>query len=180
MHTGDGPCRQGQYINICKLCLSRMKLAASDSEDAHLPVKFLENIWTSRHDKQDFLDLIDKWAAVQGFQALAIKDVLHTLFLTAGSGCHSHHEYQEFISDYQELKKTIYRIIENDFKPAQWKQRLVNHIEKRIPPLHGLAQYVGYGLYNNNGLRRVLNSFGRKWVLPAQNGKNHKIRIHVD
>jgi activator of 2-hydroxyglutaryl-CoA dehydratase/predicted nucleotide-binding protein (sugar kinase/HSP70/actin superfamily) len=180
MHTGDGPCRQGQYINICKLCLSRMKLAASDSEDAHLPVKFLENIWTSRHDKQDFLDLIDKWAAVQGFQALAIKDVLHTLFLTAGSGCHSHHEYQAFISDYQELKKTIYRIIENDFKPAQWKQRLVNHIEKRIPPLHGLAQYVGYGLYNNNGLRRVLNSFGRKWVSPAQNGKNHKIRIHVE
>ena len=183
MHTGDGPCRQGQYTHICKLCLARLKKPSGPESSRPRPIKFLENIWTSQNDRHDMLAFVNTWTAVLGFEALVIKDVLHSVFLTGSSNCRCHEEYLRFLEEYRSLKKMIYHVIEHRFKPARWKEALVDLIERRIPALNGPAQYFGYGLYNNNGVRELLREFGRRWMSqdPAETrNRNHKIKIHVE
>jgi len=187
MHTGDGPCRQGQYIDMCKLNFYKM-LGNSvnqnvDPRDGHFPIKFLENIATSLHNKRDYLSAIEKWGAIQAYHAIALKGVLHSIYLKASSNCKNYEEFKKLNLDYIELKHTVYNRLEYKIKPGRFSRFIVNEIEKKLPKLNGLAQYFGYGLFNNNGFRKIFKKFGDKWIRSHTNGAdldNRKINIHVE
>jgi activator of 2-hydroxyglutaryl-CoA dehydratase/predicted nucleotide-binding protein (sugar kinase/HSP70/actin superfamily) len=187
MHRGDGPCRQGQYIDICKLAFHRMfgnsNNNTPDPQNTHVPIRFLEQMTTSLHDKGDYLSKIEKWTTIQGFHALIVTGVLRSLYLTVSSRCKDYEEYEQFQRDYRTLKRTICDLLEHNVKPGKFSRFIVNIIDRRFPKLGGPAQYFGYGLFNNNGLRTILKNFGDKWIRNHTNGsdrEHQKIKIHVD
>lgn len=187
MHSGDGPCRQGQYIDICKLNFYRMfKNSLNQTPDGRnisFPIKFLVNITTELNDKDDYIREVEKWITIQGFQAIIAKGVLHSIYLKAGSNCRNYEEFEKLKLDFSKLKQTVYDILEHNIKPGKFARFIVDKIERRLPKLGGLAQYFGYGLYNNNGIRRILKKYNNKWLCIQKNKsdlKNRKIKIHIE
>jgi activator of 2-hydroxyglutaryl-CoA dehydratase/predicted nucleotide-binding protein (sugar kinase/HSP70/actin superfamily) len=168
MHYGDGPCRQGQYIDICKFNLYRtfrntVKSAAkTNPSDSHFPIKFLANIATEVNDQKDLLSEIENWTAVQGIHAIVLKGVLEKIYLKGSSNCRNPEEYKEFNRDYRELKQDIYQHLEKNIEPGRAARFLVNKVEQIIPGCSGIANYFGYGLFNSNGLRKILKPFRKK------------------
>lgn len=187
MHSGDGPCRQGQYKDICKLIFYKMfensLNKTPDGRNIHFPIKFLVNITTELHDKDDYIPEVEKWITIQGFQAIIVRGVLHSIYLQAGSNCRSYEEFEMLKLDFSKLKQTVYYILEHNIKPGKFAQFIVDKIERKLPMLGGIAQYFGYGLFNNNGIRRVLKEFNYKWLHIQKNKsdlRNGKVRIHVE
>jgi activator of 2-hydroxyglutaryl-CoA dehydratase/predicted nucleotide-binding protein (sugar kinase/HSP70/actin superfamily) len=168
MHYGDGPCRQGQYIDICKFNLFRtfrntVKSAANTNPpDRHFPIKFLANIATEVNEQRDLLSDIEKWTAVQGIHAIVLKGVLQTIYLKGGSNCRNFEEYKEFNRDYRKLKQDIYQHLEKNIEPGRAARFIVDKVEQIIPGCSGIARYFGYGLFNSNGLRKILKPFRKK------------------
>jgi len=187
MQYSDGPCRQGQYIDICKLNLYN-QFRSSDNHNRNTKnqgrkIKFLPNLTTALHGDQDYLTQLEKWAALQVFQIVVIKDVLHSIFLKHSVRCKNFEEFQKFKIEYVKLKKEIYETIEYNMKPGRITQNIVDQIESKIPWLSGIAKYIGYGFYNNNGLRNIFRKFERKWNRNSENEKivvDDKIKIHVE
>lgn len=187
IHSGDGPCRQGQYLDICKLNFYRL-LKKSDNNfpgarNINFPVKFLVNIATELHDKDDYISEIEKWTTIQGFHAIVVKGVLHSVYLKAVSTCRNYEEFEKLKYDFRKLKKAIYDRLEYKIKPGKLARFIVDKIEQGFPKFAGFAQYFGYGLYNNNGIRRILNDFNSKWLSVQKNKsdyKDKKIKIHVE
>jgi len=187
MQTGDGPCRHGQYIEMCKLNLYRVYRNPGKQtfalQDNHLPIKFLESMATESHDKKDFISEIEKWAAIQGYHAVVIKGVLHSIYLKASSNCRNFEEFEKLKLDYRKLKQHVHEMLEFKVKPGSVSRFIVDKIERWIPKLGGIAQYFGYGLFNNNGLRKIFKDFRDKWIQNHTNGtglKNAKTKIHVE
>ncbi len=204
MHYGDGPCRQGQYIDICKFNLYKtfrnpMKSAAnnipSDRHFPHFPIKFLANIATEVHDQKDLLSEIEEWTAVQGIHAIVLKGVLQTIYLKGSSNCRDFEEYQEFNRDYRKLKQDIYQHLEKNIKPGGAARFIVDRVVRIIPGCSGIARYFGYGLFNNNGLRKILKSFRQKHnqkflrgsrgqffqkAPPGRRRQDKKLKIYVE
>jgi len=187
MHYGDGPCRQGQYVDICKLnfykILGNLDGQPPELQNGRFPIKFLENIATSLHNKQDYIAELEKWTVVQGYQGIIMKGVLHSMFLKASSNCQDFEEFEALKRDFINLKQTVYEMIEYKVKPNRFSRWLVKTIENRFPRLGGPAQYFGYGLYNNNGFRKVFKAFGDKWIRKYENGEvdpKRKVKVYVD
>ena len=187
IHSGDGPCRQGQYMNICQLNLQKILNdsinQSSDLRNVDFPVKFLVNFATELDDSDDYVSEIEKWTTIQSFQAIITKGVLHSIYLKAYSNCRDHEELERLDHDYRKLKHAIYDLLEHKIKPGTLNRFIVDRIEQHLPKLGGLAQYFGYGLYNNNGIRRVLKDFRNKWATRQVSNPdltNGKISIHVD
>jgi len=187
MQYGDGPCRQGQYIDICKLNLHTQFGGSNNqngsSEDQEHEIKFLPNMATALHTDQDYLTQLEKWAALQVFHIVVIKDVLHSVFLKHSVLCKNNDEFQIFKLEYGHLKKRVYDTIEYNMKPGNVAQYITDQIESKLPWLSGIAKYIGYGFYNNNGLRSIFKEFDQKWSRKSDNGKypeNDKIKIHVE
>jgi len=187
IHSGDGPCRQGQYIHICKLNLYRM-LENNFSQtpvgrNMRFPIKFLVHIATELHDKEDYISGIEKWITIQGFQAIILKGVLHSIYLKASSNCNNYEEFERLKFNFSKLKQTVYDMLEHNIKPSKFARFIVNEIEQKLPKYGGLAQYFGYGLFNNNGIRRILKKHNNKWLCTQKNKsdfENRKVKIHVD
>jgi activator of 2-hydroxyglutaryl-CoA dehydratase/predicted nucleotide-binding protein (sugar kinase/HSP70/actin superfamily) len=187
IHKGDGPCRQGQYVDICKLTFHRIfenyRNQTPDPQNEHFPIKLLEQMTSSLNNKKDYISEIEKWTTIQGFHALTVMGVLQSLYLKISSTCENYEEYEEFKLDYRKLKETIYYMLEHNVKPSKFSRFIVDQIEKRFPRLGGLAQYFGYGLFNNNGLRKIFKQFVNQWMRKQTNGSdndNQKIKIHVE
>jgi predicted nucleotide-binding protein (sugar kinase/HSP70/actin superfamily) len=187
MQYSDGPCRQGQYIDICKLNLYN-QFRNSDNSNRNTKnlgrqIKFLPNLTTALHRDQDYLTQLEKWAALQVFQIVVIKDVLHSIFLKHSAQCKNNEEFQKFKIEYGKLKKEIYDTIEYNMKPGRLTQNIVDQIESKISWFSGIAKYIGYGFYNNNGLRKIFREFDRKWNRNSENERitvDDKIKIHVE
>jgi hypothetical protein len=143
------------------------------------PVRFLVNFATELDDDDDYVPEIEKWTTLQGFQAIIAKGVLHSIYLKAFSDCRDHEELEKLDRDYRELKHAVYELLEHNVKPGRLNRYVVDKIERHVPGLGGLAQYLGYGLYNNNGLRRVLRDFNGTWLNKPVNSDG-KLNIHVD
>ena len=187
MQSGDGPCRQGQYIDICKLNLYKRfnALDIKTPEPGHTdyPVHILTNMTTSLNNKSDFMSELEDWAAAQVYHAVVIKDVLHAIYLEGSAKCSDEKGYRDFLGAYKELKATVMSKLENDLKPGESVQKLVNLVDKRLTRLSGVVKYFGYGFHNNNGLRKILREFVRNSM--PRNGSmntngNGKLKIHVD
>jgi len=187
MHKGDGPCRQGQYIDICKLAFLKIfehfRDQTPDPKNERFPIKLLEQLTSSLSNKNDYISGIEKWTTIQGFHALTVMGVLQSLYLKISTICKNHEEYEKFKSDYKKLKETIYSTLENKTKPSRFSRLVVDQIERRFPRLVGPAQYFGYGLFNNNGLRKTFREFADKWDTKQTNGSDNndtRIKVHVE
>jgi activator of 2-hydroxyglutaryl-CoA dehydratase/predicted nucleotide-binding protein (sugar kinase/HSP70/actin superfamily) len=201
MHYGDGPCRQGQYIDICKFNLFRTfrntmePTANTNSQDRHFPIKFLANIATEVHNQKDLLSELEEWTAVQGIHAIVLKGVIQTIYLKGSSNCRNFEEYKEFNRDYRKLKQDIYQHLEKNIEPGRAARFIVDKVERIIPGCSGLARYFGYGLFNSNGLRKILKPFRKKYnqkflrgsrgqffqkAPPGRRRQNKKLKIYVE
>lgn len=187
MHTGDGPCRQGQYLDICKLIFYRLsgKLhnQTSHRQDKRFPIKFLASIATEIHNQKDYISEIEKWMVIQGFHAFIMKDVLHSIYLKVGANCNDYEDFKEFKIDYRKLQQRVYEALAANTKPGKFPRFIVAKIERRFPRLGALAQYFGYGLFKNNGLRKILKEFNRKWInkhINKKNLKSKKLNVHIE
>jgi len=187
IHSGDGPCRQGQYMNICQLNLQKVLddsvNKSSELQHVDFPVKFLVNFATELDDDDDYVTEIEDWTTLQGFHGIITQGVLHATYLKAFSTCRDHDELKKLDHDFRKLKDEVYNLLEHNIKPGRLSRFMVDKTERHIPKLGGVAQYIGYGLYNNNGLRRVLKEFSDTWM-KRKNGSpesgNGRINIHVD
>jgi len=187
MQYGDGPCRQGQYIDVCKLNLYRLFGNSNNKtmkpQNGNLPIKFLTNISTALHNKKDYLTVLENWATVQVYHTIVLNDVLHSIYLKISSNCKNFEEFEKFKLDYKKLKQTVYDIIEYKMKPGKFTQFIVDKIEQRLSKFSGLAKYFCYGFFNNNGIRKIFKEFNRNWIQNNTNGtdlNNEQIKIHIE
>ncbi|MFC1668575.1 acyl-CoA dehydratase activase-related protein, partial [Chlamydiota bacterium] len=176
---GDGPCRQGQYYEMHKLLAYKTfgssKAATRDHKLENISLKFL-----IAHEENNYdFGGGDEWALIQGFHAFFAKAVLHSLFLKGGKVCKNKEEFDLFYSDYEQLVDQIERMFEFELEPSRKILRSIHFISQVIPPLAGVAKYFGYGLYNNNGLRKIFKKFKNKWDKPLE-GAPPQLKIHID
>jgi activator of 2-hydroxyglutaryl-CoA dehydratase/predicted nucleotide-binding protein (sugar kinase/HSP70/actin superfamily) len=179
MQTGDGPCRQGQYLDICKLNVYK-KFVEKNSE---VLIKFFSNTTTSLHTEKDFLSELEKWAALQVYHIVVIKDVLHSIFIKFVSNCTSIETYEKFVIAHQQLKREVYDLIEHKMKPGKNARQISAWIDNHISPISGIAKYLLFGFYKNNGLRRIFKKFNRQWnriISCSDPESNEKSKIYVD
>ena len=159
---GEGPCRQGQYYEIHKF----LTYKAYDNVDW---IKILVG-----KECEGYNVGFDEWVILHTIQGLIIHGILFDIFLQGGAECSNYDEFQEFYFDFLKLKGLIYKKFEN-IRP---NKKIVNALKKNKDknPLNWVIKYFGYGLYNNNGFRRMFQDFSRKWIKNPQN----RLKIHIE
>ncbi len=185
MHGGDGPCRLGQYVHMYKMTFDRLfgKRSIDKKGRQQPPIKLIENVSSSLLGKDDYSAELDKWVGIQAYHALIVQGIFHSVYLKAASSVRSRKEFDAMRADYVKMKEDIYYILEHKIKPGKFAQGLVDFCEKRLPKLAGPVLYFAFGLYNNNGIRKLLRKFSNRWVKPYENATEsdkRKIHIHVD
>ena len=189
MNGGDGPCRLGQYIHVFKLAFcsvfgrAEVPCPAEGEGDGSVRIRFLENISSSLDDRGDVLTAVAPWAGILGYQGVVAHGLFHSLLLKAASRCRDEAAFQTLLKEYRELKEAVHRQIEFGAPPGPAAQRLVDGVSRYAPPLAGPAKYLGYGLWNNFGLRRLFRSFAERWIFPAERdarADTRPVRIHLD
>lgn len=160
---GTGPCRQGQYYEQHKL-LSHKLFSGNGGGKA---LKLLVS-----RESAGYNFGVEEWAVVQVYQGFIVTGVLQSL-LMKGSRCRDHEEYERFYADYLRMKEEVIASLEHSrphalkLAAARWAGRL---------GLGAIGKYLAYGLYNNNGLRRILGDFSAKW---SRSGRT-KITIFIE
>lgn len=161
-NKGTGPCRQGQYFEQHKL-LAFNKLKNNTMLDSFKILVAQE---------EDGFDVgLEDWTQVLVYQGLALQGVLLSLLLKS-SHCKDYAEFQQFHKEYVELKTKLFDMLESS-KPGKTALQAVKISEKA--GLGKLGKYFAYGVYNNNGLKKPLKEFAKKWVRNS----DMKINIHV-
>ncbi len=161
-NKGTGPCRQGQYYEMHKLLLSKQfgcNACRGSSRTLEYPIKLLVG-----HEKDGFNVGLDEWALIQSFQGIVLQGVLHAILLRAGAACQDYDHYQKFYEDYIKLKNDINKILETKSRPNKTILAMAPAIGKKSLIGGAIFKYFGYGLYRNNGLRKILKKFSRKWI----------------
>ena len=173
-NKGQGPCRQGQYFEQHKLCLYKKFSADNTLEGMSKKIKLMV-----AHEQEAYNIGLEEWALAQAFHGLIIKSVLDMIMLKAGASCRDLAEYNKFYQEFLILKSEINGIFANKTRPADKRKKILNAVSRQSAPLGAIAKYFGYGLYNNNGIRKLVRGFSRRW-LPAQEAGGDKIRIHIE
>jgi len=168
-NKGTGPCRQGQYFEMHKLMLNKKLNCPSCGANFHRSIDYQTKLLAA-HEKNNYNVGVPEWVLIQSFQGLIMQGVLHSLFLKFGSACRNHEEFKDFYQEFLNLKKQISGIQENEIRP---KAEMIKNAEKisRISPVFGgIYKYFAFGFYNNNGMRKTLADFSRRWqsILPQQ------------
>ncbi|MHB8770754.1 MAG: BadF/BadG/BcrA/BcrD ATPase family protein [Syntrophales bacterium] len=189
MNGGDGPCRLGQYIHVFKLAFTavfgrpEIPCPAPGGSDGSVRVRFLENISSSLADRGDVLTAVAPWAGILGYQGVVCHGLFHSLLARAAARCRDEASFGALQREYRQLKEAVHRQIEFGAPPGPAAGRLVEAVSRRAPLLAGVAKYLGYGLWNNFGLRRLFRDFAERWIVPARgDGRpvRQPIRIHLD
>jgi len=185
MHGGDGPCRLGQYVELFKLSFYRIygipiNFKVNNNEPFE-GIKILENLSSGLLNVDDYTAQVEKWAGSQAYQVVILHGIVHSMYLRAGEMCETHEQYEAMKQDYYDLKDSLQYIAEFEAKPSDAMINIVSFFDKHIPKLGGVAQYFAFGLWRNNGYRKHLKKFSKKWILPQEKkGYEPKIKIHVD
>lgn len=185
MHGGDGPCRLGQYVHIYKMSFDKLFIRNPKDRKGRIqpPIQLIENVSSSLLGKDDYTAELDKWVGIQAYHALIMQGIFHSVYLKAASSVTSRTEFDAMRKDYIKLKEDVFYILEHKTKPGAFAEGVVDFFEKRLPKLAGPALYFAYGLYNNNGFRKLLRKFSNKWIKPYENkasSDKRKIRVHID
>lgn len=165
-NKSHGPCRQGQYFEQHKLLLYQ-KFGTSNQN-----VKLM-----AARESHGYNPGFEDWIVILGVQGVVLQGVFHTLLLKAGGDCSNLAEYNSFYHDYLKMKNDVYKMVEKGAKPGKLAEKIADLIDKKSAVLGGVFKYFAYGFYNNNGIRRVLKRFAKKWI---RNSDKKKIRIHVE
>ena len=189
MHGGDGPCRLGQYIQVFKLAFYRAWSGSevpdelSPDKIAATKIRFIENVSSSLTGKNDCTVAFEPWVGLLGYQGVIVQGLLYSLLLKGASFCRDEASFRALLTDYRVLKEQIYGHIEFRARPGPIARKLVNLVSRRRPALAGPAKYLGYGLWNNFGLRRYIRAFARRWISSGNGSRNNEqrqLRIHLD
>ena len=189
MNGGDGPCRLGQYIHVFKLAFhsvfgkAEASYSAEGGGDGSVGIRFLENISSSLADRGDVLTAVAPWAGILGYQGVVVHGLFHSVLLKAASRCRDEAAFHTLLEEYRELKRAVHRQIEFGAPPGRTAQCLVGGVSRCVPSLAGPAKYLGYGLWNNFGLRRIFRTFAERWITPVERNAGmdtRPIRIHLD
>ncbi|MFC1670822.1 acyl-CoA dehydratase activase-related protein, partial [Spirochaetota bacterium] len=188
MPSGDGPCRFGQYPEMAKLELYKMigREKSSGNANSYPPIKIMENLMSSQEGKKDYYLPVEKWVAYQAFQGIIMHGAFLSVFFKAGSYIKNSQQYEKLVKDFREMKSRVATVIENETDPGKYIVALSKFTEKYLPKLSGLVTYFGYGLYNNNGMRKIFKEFHDKWIYPfesspdSKGNEQKKLKIHVD
>lgn len=176
-NKGTGPCRQGQYYEMHKLLLSKQFGCAgckNSNQNLTAQIKLLVG-----HEKDGFNVGLPEWALIQAFQGVILQGVLHAILLKAGAACQNYDEYQEFYENYKKLKNKIYESLEKNSQPNKTILTLSEKIGKKSFSAGVILKYFSYGIYNNNGLRKILKTFAEKWIKKSED-KPNQINIHLE
>lgn len=181
-NKGAGPCRQGQYFEMHKLLLNKKFGCASCQKKESKENKAIEHQLRLLvgHDKDGYNVGLDEWALIQSFQGAILQGILHSILLEFGANCDGDNQYQEFYDDYLQLKKQIYETLEKKTKPKEIVLKAMKKINKKSNIAGIISRYLGYGLYNNNGLRKILNNFSNKWSELRNKSQKNRIKIHIE
>ena len=182
MHGGDGPCRLGQYVNIFKLNLlnSFRSHYDEDKSSGFFPLYIMENLFSGLEGKKDYYIDIEPWTALQALQSIVIKGILHTLYFEASALCNDKEEYDRMCESLEECRQKLFEIFEYNTRPSLVKTAVVKMFKTYIRKAAPLSEYFCYGLYNNNGIRKVLREFSDVWIRKDHDPETKKLRIHVD
>ncbi|MGD9357030.1 MAG: hypothetical protein PVH71_10100, partial [Chromatiales bacterium] len=170
-NTGEGPCRQGQYVEAHKIFLDRQEKSSSKGHPGELIMQFLVG-----HEDIGYDFGLPRWLFVRTAQAIILQGVLHDLLARGSSRCRNYDDYRTFLNAYRALKAEVYDYLEHRTRPAPSSLRLAKRTE-RAPGLNYLVNYFAWGLHRRD-LQRMLKRFARKWCstpLPEEAS-----RIHVD
>jgi activator of 2-hydroxyglutaryl-CoA dehydratase/predicted nucleotide-binding protein (sugar kinase/HSP70/actin superfamily) len=197
-NKGSGPCRQGQYYELHKLLLHKKYASSKISApvqgacasscgdgdfcggdavlgESHDPLKLMV-----AHEKEGFNIGLDEWVLVQAYQGLILQGLLHSVLLKSAVVCRDYDEYREFMHDYYAMQNEIYHIMEHSVRPNKFMKLIVKSASIGPKYAGAISKYFCYGLYNNNGYRKVLKKFSSKWFRGRYSGKKPKMRIHAD
>ena len=186
MNGGDGPCRLGQYLQVFKMAFFRIfgsPVVAGAEGSGSVHVRLLENLSSSIAGKNDYSSLLEPWVGILGYQAVVVHGLCHSMLLQAAANCRDEKNYTAMISDYRQLQENIRHQIEYKARPHNMAQQTVNWISRKYPALAPAAKYLGYGLWRNFGLRKMIRPFARSWILPGHKNANQNpslMRIHLD
>ncbi len=175
-NKGTGPCRQGQYCELHKLMLHKRSLAVPVSAvGGDIDLDSLRLVVSE--EKNAFNIGLEEWALVQVYQGVILQGILHSILLRAGEVCKSREEYDAFNVDYADLKRQIFSIMESHKKPNESVLLALDKLSVTSSSAGSLGKYFLYGLHNNNGFRKVLSKFAKRWLV--RQGKA-KIKIHIE
>lgn len=171
-NKGQGPCRQGQYVEAHKLFLQQTGDEFESWEDqGDQLLQFLV-----AHENKGFNTGFPGWVFLRGVQATILQGVLHQLLAEGSARCTSRSEYLEFFESHTALKNQLYKLIESSSAPGekalQWSGRV-----KGLPGLYHLVAFFSWGLHRNH-LAKPLRAFRKAWC-RGPNSNSH-IRIHID
>ena len=170
-NTGDGPCRQGQYVEAHKIFLDRQEKSSGKEHAGELIMQFLVG-----HEDIGYDFGLPRWLFMRTAQAIILQGVLHDLLARGSSRCRDYDDYRAFIRAYRALKAEVYDYLEHRTRPAPAALRFAKRTEK-TPGLNYLVNYFAWGLHRRD-LQRMLKRFAEKWCstsLPEEAS-----RIHVD
>lgn len=179
-NKGTGPCRQGQYFEMHKLLLNQ-KFGGHEGNDTSVlesiehQIKILVG-----HEKNNYNIGLDEWAFIQSIQGLIIQGVLHSMLMKFGANCSNFEEYQNFYQDYLKLKSEVYEILEKNTKPSELTLKAINKLKGNSAYAETFIKYFGYGIFRNNGLRKPLRNFSKKWAFIQNERNTEKFKIHIE
>jgi len=171
----NNPCRQGRYHDLYKLDISK-KIAAEREQDQDrqaIDFNFLVG-----QGKTSFEVPLPPWVNFQTFHSIVVKDVLENMYLKGGSMCRDKEEYDRFYQEFQALKAEIVQVFEN-IQPSKLSQKL-DELTDEVKPLQMMIRYFTFGIYNNNGLRKKLSRFAKKWIQRKDRTERKRLNVHID
>jgi activator of 2-hydroxyglutaryl-CoA dehydratase/predicted nucleotide-binding protein (sugar kinase/HSP70/actin superfamily) len=170
-NKGEGPCRQGQYVETHKLFANRQEKSSRTDQTEEIVMQFLVG-----HEDEGYDFGLPPWLFVRTAQAIILQGVLHELLARGSSRCRDYADYRRFISAYRALKAELYDYLEHRTRPTPAAQRFAERTEK-LPGLRYLVNYFAWGLHRRD-LQRMLNQFASKWC--SQHLPDGASRVHVD
>jgi len=189
MNGGDGPCRLGQYLHVFKLAFARIFGSpvipgpGAPGQTGSFQIRFLENLSSSVAGRNDYSALMEPWAGILAYQAVVVHGLCHSLLLQAAASCPDEKTYAAMTFDYRQLQHDIRYQIERKAPPRKAARQIVDRISRQYPALGGPAKYLGYGLWQNFGLRGIMRHFAKKWIFPDRINRQRNpslLRIHLD
>ncbi len=191
-NAGQGPCRQGQYVEVHKLLFWRdgHKMAHlgdnkkpnqnADSEgkacgavnDAML--RFLV-----AHESEGYNFGLEEWTMLRLYQGAILQGVLHDLLFRASIVCQNNDQFTAYYQDFLAMKQEVYAALEAFNGPKTLGKTL-----NKLPSVLGMAsKYVSYRL-NGADFTKPIQKFVQKWQAPKNraglnSSANKPIHIHL-
>ncbi|MDX1345201.1 MAG: acyl-CoA dehydratase activase-related protein, partial [Sedimenticolaceae bacterium] len=170
-NKGNGPCRQGQYVETHKLFANRQEKSGRNDRDEEFIMQFLVG-----HEDEGYDFGLPRWLFVRTAQGIILQGVLHELLAMGSSRCRDYADYQAFIRAYRAFKAELYDYLENHIRPAPAALRLAKSTEK-VSGVRYLVNYFAWGLHRRD-LQRMIKRFATEWCSqPLPDGAS---RVHVD